>query len=131
MDDQQNKIDLWAVIEVMGHGRSAGIIRTSDLGGLLRVDVPIENGFRTEYYGQAAIFSIKIVSEEIARAYALPQRDIMVYDEPIVPRQQYEEALRLARRENETLMHQVNVLTRRLTSVNTLPAPDDDYVPGS
>ena len=126
--ENESQVNLWAVVELMGHGRSAGIIRTSDLGGLLRVDVPIENGFRTEYYGAAAIFSIKVVSEEIARAYAAPQRDIMIYDEPIVPRQQYEEALRLIRRENETLAHQVNVLTHRLTTINTLPAPDDSIV---
>ena len=59
MTDQ--KVEMWAVIELMGHGRTAGIIRTSDLGGLLRVDVPIEDGYRTEYYGEAAIYSIKVV----------------------------------------------------------------------
>ena len=43
----QNELEMWAVVETMGHGRTAGLIRTSDLGGLLRVDVPVEDGFRS------------------------------------------------------------------------------------
>jgi hypothetical protein len=117
----ENQNEMWAIVELMGHGRTAGIIRTSDLGGLMRVDVPIENGYRTEYYGEQAIYSIKIVSEEIARAYAMPDRDIMAYDEPIVPRSQFEEALRQARRTNESLVHQLETLRHRLTAVNALP----------
>lgn len=120
------KVELWAVLELMGHGLTAGIIRTSDLGGLIRVDVPVSEGYRTEYYGENAIYSIKIVSEEIARAYARPQRDIVPYDEPIVPRSDYEKALRLARSKHDELERQVDELTRRLTAVNSLPAPRDD-----
>lgn len=123
MENQKanEQVEMWAVVELMGHGRTAGVMRTSDLGGLLRVDVPIGDGFRTEYYGEAAIYSIKVVSEEIARAYALPDRDIVAYDEPIVPRQQYEEALQLARRNNQQLNHQIEQLQRRLTAVTALP----------
>lgn len=73
---EQQKNDMWAIVELMGHGLTAGIIRKSDLGGLLRVDVPINDGFRTEYYGEQAIYSIKVVSEEIARAYAVEEREI-------------------------------------------------------
>ena len=51
MEEKQN--EMWAIVELMGHGVTAGIIRTSDLGGLLRVDVPIDGeGYRTEYYGR-------------------------------------------------------------------------------
>jgi hypothetical protein len=126
MDGQKvnGQVEMWAVVELMGHGRTAGIMRTSDLGGLLRVDVPIEDGFRTEYYGEAAIYSIKVVSEEIARAYALPNRNIVAYDEPIVPRQQYEEALQLARRNNQQLNHKIAQLQHRLTAVQALPEPE-------
>ena len=119
MNDSKNEI--WAIIELMGHAQTAGIIKTSDLGGLLRVDVPLGDGFRTEYYGAQAIYAIRVVSEEIARAFALPEREICTYDTPIVPRSQYEEALRKARNENETLTHQINVLQNRLTQVNSLP----------
>jgi hypothetical protein len=117
----ENNIEMWAVVELMGHGRTAGIIRTSDLGGLLRVDVPIEDGYRTEYYGESAIYSIKVVSEEIARAYALPDRHIVAYDEPIVPRHQYEEALQKSRGMITDLQYQIEELTRRLTTVHALP----------
>jgi hypothetical protein len=121
----ENKNEQWAIVELMGHGQTAGIIKTSDLGGLLRVDVPIGEGFRTEYYGAQAIYAIRVVSEEIARAFALPEREICAYDTPIVPRAQYEEALRQARHENEKLIRHVDVLEKRLTTVTYLLEPTD------
>jgi hypothetical protein len=117
----QDNIEMWAIVELMGHAQTAGIIRTSDLGGLVRVDVPIGDGFRTEYYGAQAIYAIRIVSEEIARAYALPEREICSYNVPIVPRAEFEEALNKARKMNEMQAHQIEILQRRLTQVNSLP----------
>ena len=122
MEDNQN--EMWAIVELMGHGQTAGIIRKSDLGGLLRIDVPVGDKFRTEYYGEQAIYAIRVVSEEIARAYALPEREICSYNEPIVPRAQFEEALRKLRDEIQSLNHQNSVLTERLTTVNSLPEPE-------
>lgn len=125
----------WAIVELMGHAQTAGLIRTSDLGGLLRLDVPMEEGFRTEYYGNASIYAIRIVSEEIARAFAKPDRDICAYDVPIVPRAEYEEALRKSRNEKMRLERENEVLRRRLTSVpldpaevqgRALPGPSED-----
>lgn len=109
----------------MGHERTAGIIKTSDIGGLVRVEVPIEEGFRTEYYGEKAVYAIRIVSEDIARAYAPHQRDISCYDVPIVPRAEYEEALKKANNLVSELRRHNSVLEKRLTQVNSLPAPDD------
>jgi len=123
---EENQVDMWAVVELMGHGRTAGVIRTSDLGGLLRVDVPVEDGYRTEYYGAAAIYSIKVVSEEIARAYARPERDIIAYNEPIVPRAEYEAALQKARMENRRLERINDALRERLVSIPALPDSEDD-----
>lgn len=120
MNEAKNN-DMWATVELMGHDLTAGIIRASDLGGLLRIDVPIDDGFRTEYLGEGSIFRIRIVSEEIARAYARPERGIISYDEPIVPRAEYEEALQLMRNENQKLVHQIDTLSRRLTQVSSLP----------
>lgn len=122
---EQQKNDMWAIVELMGHGLTAGIIRKSDLGGLLRVDVPINDGFRTEYYGEQAIYSIKVVSEEIARAYAVSEREINVYDTPIIPRAQFEEALHKVRKEVEKVRHENEILQRRLTQVNSLPKPKE------
>ena len=126
---EENQIDMWAVVELMGHGRTAGVIRTSDLGGLLRVDVPVEDSYRTEYYGAAAIYSIKVVSEEVARAYARPDRSVIAFDEPIVPRTEYEAALQKARMENRRL-EQINATLReRLVSIPALPDFTDDEEP--
>ena len=125
-ENTNGQIEMWAIVELMGHGRTAGIMRTSDLGGLLRVDVPVDEGFRTEYYGESAIYSIKVVSEEIARAYALPDRHIIAFDEPIVPRQQYEDALRVSRENNSHMQNQIEELQRRLTAVNALPEPESN-----
>lgn len=125
-DQNSNNVEMWAVVELMGHGRTAGVLRTSDLGGLIRVDVPVDDGYRTEYYGENSIYSIKVVSEEIARAYALPARDIVAYDEPIVPRAEYEKALQLARNNARDMQRQIDVLQQRLTAVHALPAGDQD-----
>ena len=112
----------WAIVELMGHAQTAGMIRTSDLGGLLRLDVPMAEGFRTEYYGNAAIYAIRIVSEEIARAFAKPDREISAYDVPIVPRAEYEEALRKSRDHLRRLERENEALRHRLTAVVDLPA---------
>lgn len=117
----EHKNEMWAVIELMGHGQTAGIIRTSDLGGLLRVDVPIDDGFRIEYFGEQAIYSIKIVSEEIARAYATPNREICSFDTPIIPRAEFEKVLQKSRESHSQLQHENEILRRRLTQVNSLP----------
>jgi hypothetical protein len=121
MNEKQNN-EQWAIVELMGHAQTAGMIRTSDLGGLLRLDVPMADGFRTEYYGNAAIYAIRIVSEEIARAFARPDRDICAYDVPIVPRAEFEEALRKSRDELRRLERDNEVLRHRLTSVSDAPA---------
>jgi len=114
----------WATVDLMGHAQTAGRIEMA--GGLLRVDVPEGDVYRTEYYGMAAIYSIKIVSEEIARAYAHRQVDVMAYDAPIVTREQHREAMRQIEEKAYSLARKVEVLERRLTAVNALPAPDDD-----
>lgn len=112
----------WAIVELMGHAQTAGLIRTSDLGGLLRLDVPMHDGYRTEYYGNAAIYAIRIVSEEIARAFARPDREISAYDVPIVPRAEFEEALRKSRHVQRRLEQENETLRHRLTAVAMTPA---------
>lgn len=121
---EENKVDVWAIVELMGHDMTAGIMRPSEFGGLIKVDVPTDEGFRTEFIGPGAIFRIRIVSEEIARVYARPERGIIAYDEPIVPRAQYEEALQKSRNEIERMQHHVRTLQDRLTRVTSLPEPE-------
>ncbi len=130
-DDNSN--EQWATVELMGHAQSAGrISRPSDWGGLLRVDVPLgKNGeYRTEFYGMAAIYSVKLVSEEIARAFAhhdLPTSD---YDAPIITRQQHEAVVDRLQRQIYSIEQTAREFERRLTAISALPAPaesgDDD-----
>lgn len=114
----------WGTVDLMGHAQTAGRIEFA--GGLLRVDVPDGEIYRTEYYGMAAIYSVKIVSEEIARAYAHRTIDVMAYDAPIVTREQHQAAMRQAESQNDQLRYRVEVLENRLTTVNALPAPLGD-----
>src|SRR3990167_2308045 len=141
MTTEIENVEQWATVELMGHAQTAGrISRPSDWSGLLRVDVPLgKNGdYRTEFYGLAAIYSVKLVSREIATAYAQPSRGVVAYDSPIVTREQHEAKIDEYRRNNETLRDMIRQLERRLTAVDALPAPqwepptdvDDDEDPG-
>ena len=126
MDDKADNIEMWATVELMGHAQTAGrISRPSDFGGLLRVDVPIGDQYRTEFYGMAAIYAIKLVAEEIARAMATPARSVIAYDTPIITRDQHEAVTSRLQHENSRLKYEINELTRRLTIVNGLPEPKD------
>jgi hypothetical protein len=118
----EKELDQWALIDLMGHVQTAGrISRPGDWGGLLRVDVPIDGTFRTEYYGMAAIYSIKLVSEEIALAYATKQPDAIEYDAPIVTRNQYVRLQEQTEARIFILNNNIRELQRRLTTVNGLP----------
>lgn len=118
--DEQVIIEMWATVELMGHAQTAGrISRPSDWGGLLRVDVPEPSGeYRTEFYGLAAIYSVKLVSEEIARAFCTPRHQIISYDTPIVTREQHEAAMERAQQENSRLHGEIQELRRRLLAVD-------------
>lgn len=52
-----------------GHQRTAGHVTEATVGGcaFIRIDVPEGDGFRTEFYGNGAIYSMRPVSEDIAR----------------------------------------------------------------
>ena len=120
----QTQEEMWAIVELMGHGQTAGRVeKPTEWGGLMRVDVPDDDGYRTEFYSMSAIYSVKFVSEEIARAYAPKKREITAYDTPIVTREQHEAVVRDLRHEQGELRSQVYELERRLTQVNALPAP--------
>lgn len=110
----------WATVDLMGHAQTAG--RISFDGGLLRVDVPDGDGYRTEYFGLAAIYSVKIVSEEIARAYAHQVYDAMPYDAPIVTREQFQAERERWESDNRRLRKSMYELERRLTAINETPA---------
>ncbi len=76
----------WAVVELFGHQRIAGLLSEQTIGGcqFLRVDVPDsgdQKGF-TKLYGQGAIYGITFVEEAIARELAgrVRARPVEVYE---------------------------------------------------
>lgn len=68
---KDNGFEQWCLLDLFGHVRLAGRVTEATIGGcsFLRCDVPEGEGYRTEYYGNGAIYSLRPVSEEIARAF--------------------------------------------------------------
>lgn len=71
---EQEKFDLWCVVELFGHSRIAGRCTEQNVAGtnMLRVDVPDTSnqpGF-TRFLSSGDIYAINPVSEEVARQMA-------------------------------------------------------------
>lgn len=68
----EEQLDCWAIVELFGHNKIAGKIKTVSLAGgaMLRVDVPETAGQKayTRFFGNKAIYSINPVSEIVATA---------------------------------------------------------------
>ena len=111
----------WAVVELMGHVTIAGrITKPGEYGGLWQVDVPEGESFRTEFFGSQSVYRVRVVSEEIARAYARPAHEIVAYHAPIVTREEHINAMEKARAEYSRLSMENETLRRRLTALNAL-----------
>jgi hypothetical protein len=68
-------LKMWAIVEVMGHRRMAGLISEQEIAGanFLRIDVPEAGGEGfaiTQFYSAAAIYAITPTTEEMARRVA-------------------------------------------------------------
>ena len=73
-DMKTEKFEQWAVVELFGHQRIAGLVSEQVIGGcsFVRVDVP-ENGEAqgyTKLYGNGAIYAMTFVDEETGMAAA-------------------------------------------------------------
>jgi hypothetical protein len=71
---QQEKLDLWALVELFGHSKIAGRITEQNIAGtnMLRVDVPetsTQPAF-TRFLGSSAIYAINPTDEATAKYYA-------------------------------------------------------------
>lgn len=93
MSEETTKFEQWAIVEVMGHRRFAGMVSEQTIGGssFVRVDVPEIEGTPafTKFFGSGSIYCISPVSEAIARGLAAKWREapISVYDLPAEYRQ--------------------------------------------
>jgi len=118
----------WAIVELMGHAQTAGKISFGNHGGLLRVDVPEGETYRTEFYGVAAIYAVKMVSEQIARAYTHKDALILEYNAPVITREQHQSVLERAEERMRAYRREIDELQRRLTAVNALPSGEEEVV---
>jgi hypothetical protein len=80
------KFEQWALVEIMGHVRIAGLCTEQSIAGvnMLRVDVPetpTKPAF-TKFFGGSSIYAINPVTEEVCHALAknLDKAPIQVYD---------------------------------------------------
>ena len=68
----------WAVVELMGYASAAGrVTSVTEYGAtLMRLDIPLSDGsFATQDIGGSAIYRIRYVTEEVARAAAARMAD--------------------------------------------------------
>lgn len=74
MGVEKEKLEQYAVIEMMGHRKIVGKITESDIaaGNLLKVTVLGKDGLpsRTEYIGTGSIYCLTIINEEVAKLAA-------------------------------------------------------------
>lgn len=113
----------WEIVELMGHVTIAGrITKPGEYGGLWQIDVPEGDKFRTEFFGSQSVYRVRVVSEEIARAYARPTFDVIAYDVPIITREEHVNAMEKARAEYSCLSFENEELRRRLNNVKALPS---------
>lgn len=64
--------DVWAVVELMGHQRTAGKLTEVERFGskMGRLDIPDGDKFVTTYFGGASVYRITVVTEAVARGVA-------------------------------------------------------------
>lgn len=65
--------EVWGILELMGHVKTAGLISEQELFGttLGRIDIPIDDGqMITQYFGGGSVYRLTPVSETVARAFA-------------------------------------------------------------
>lgn len=96
MQNIDDAIKTWGIVELMGHKVVAGMVSKSEMLGaaLLRVDVPATSAYPefTQFYGTSAIYCVTFVSEEVARrtAEANKTNPVSVYVPDLVTREQME-----------------------------------------
>lgn len=118
--------EVWAIAELMGHMTLAGrLTKPGENGGLWQIDVPDGDHFASQLFGSQSVYRIRIVSEDMARAYAGPKHALIEYDAPIVTRQEHEAAMDRARETIGDLQAENGELRDRLTKISKKKALPD------
>jgi hypothetical protein len=96
---QEDNVGQWAIVELMGHKVVAGLTSKSEMLGkpMLRVDVPATTAYGeyTQFYGEAAIYCVTFVSEQVARLTAEQAKvnPVSVYVPDLITREQHEKVV--------------------------------------
>lgn len=115
--------ETWAIVSLMGHQQVSGrITKPGEFGGLWQIDIPEGDSYRTKFFGNQAVFSIDIVSEEIARGYATVSNEIIEYNAPIITREEHQIAMDQAQQQIINLQRKIDTFQNRLISNEALPA---------
>lgn len=72
MENHSDNAEQWAVVELMGHVRIAGRLSEVEKFGakMGQLDIPKGDGFYTRLFGGPSVYSITLVTEEVARLIA-------------------------------------------------------------
>lgn len=86
MTNETTKFEHWALVEIMGHQRIAGLVSEVSVAGkgFIRVDVPNQNGeiIFTRFYSPDAIYCVSPTDKQIAIGLAVKcaSRPVSIYD---------------------------------------------------
>ena len=101
MEQQNDQLSGWAIVEIMGHQKYVGEVSTLQLGGtsMLRIDVPAieEHAAFSKIFGWGSVFCLTPVQEDVARGLAGRYRasPFQTYDLP----QEWQDAVRASRQQ--------------------------------
>jgi hypothetical protein len=118
-----DEIQQWGIVELMGHKVVAGRIAKSEMLGSpkLRVDVPATSVYPeyTQFYGDAAVYCVTFVSEEVARRTAeeCKVNPVSVYVPDLISKEKY-----------ETLRQRADELQQQVYRLKKLPAPVEEPI---
>lgn len=74
MSVEETTFEHWALLEIMGHNRFAGLISEQTIAGgsFIRIDIPESDGLQpvTKFFNASSVYCITPVSEEVARGLA-------------------------------------------------------------
>ncbi len=113
----------WGIVELMGHRVVAGLVSKSEMLGkpLMRVDVPATSAYPefTQFYGEAAIYCVTFVSEQVARltAESTKLNPVSVYTPELIPADRHREVV-------QRLNEQIAALRRGLPAGAESNGPD-------
>jgi hypothetical protein len=78
MSEPKQKFESWAILEVMGHQKFAGLVTEETIAGtaFIRIDIPAADGKPkfTKLFGGSTIYCLTPVTEDVARAFAAKLR---------------------------------------------------------